>query len=195
ARQGSKVRIEGTSNIHDWQVESLFVGGFLEVDPGFPLDPGQAAKPGKLKAQAQVAIPVRSLKSVEKDGKPYNDKMDEIMWEKLKLEQQPKILYYLRELALKETPQAKDAPYILDSKGELVVAGVTNTVSMPVSALPLGDKKLKLSGSTTLKMTSFGIDPPAPKWLASLIKTGDDVKIIFEWIVAPKTAPVATASK
>ena len=37
ARSGSKMRIEGTSNIHDWQCESPFIGGMIEVGPNFPL--------------------------------------------------------------------------------------------------------------------------------------------------------------
>jgi hypothetical protein len=40
ARSGSKMRIEGTSNIHDWQVESPFIGGLMEVGPGVPTEPG-----------------------------------------------------------------------------------------------------------------------------------------------------------
>ena len=79
ARSGSKMRIEGTSNIHDWQVESPIIGGMIEVGPGFPTEPGQAVTPGKVEAKAEVFIQVRSLKSIEKDGKPYSDKMDEIM--------------------------------------------------------------------------------------------------------------------
>src|SRR5271169_5429009 len=40
-RTGSKMRLEGTSNIHDWQVESSLIGGYLEVGPAFPVEPGQ----------------------------------------------------------------------------------------------------------------------------------------------------------
>ena len=76
ARSGSWVRIEGTSNIHDWQVESPFLGGLMEVGPDFPM-PGQALVPGPVQAQAEVFTQVRSLKSVEKDGRPYSDKMDD----------------------------------------------------------------------------------------------------------------------
>ena len=31
ARSGSKLRIEGTSNIHDWRVESTLIGGSIEA--------------------------------------------------------------------------------------------------------------------------------------------------------------------
>ncbi|HWH70578.1 MAG TPA: hypothetical protein VNT26_14415, partial [Candidatus Sulfotelmatobacter sp.] len=121
---------------HDWQVESPFIGGSLEVGPNFPIEPGQAATPGKVEAKAEVFVSVRSLKSVEKDGKPYSDKMDEIMWEKLGIAQNPKIFYRLSELTLKEAAKSKDAPYVFDAKGEMVVGGVTNTVSMPVNVTP-----------------------------------------------------------
>ena len=191
ARSGSKMRIEGTSNIHDWQVESPFIGGFMEVGPNFPMDPGQAVTPGKVEGKADVFIQVRSLKSIEKDGKPYSDKMDEIMWEHLKETENKRILYRLSELTLKEAPKAKDAPYVLDAKGELMVAGVTNKITMTVNVLPLGEKKLKITGTTNLKMTDFKVEPPAPKIALGLIKTGDDVKLIFEWMLAQRKTPAA----
>lgn len=193
ARSGSKMRIEGTSNIHDWQVESPFIGGMMEVGPGFPTEPGQAVTPGKVEAKADVFIQVRSLKSVEKDGKPYSDKMDEIMWEHLKEAQYKRIAYRLTELTLKEAPKAKDAPYVFDAKGDLAVAGVTNKIAMVVSVLPQADKKLEINGTITFKMTDFKVDPPAPKIALGLIKTGDEVKLIFKWIVAQRKA-AATAS-
>src|ERR1039457_7375903 len=126
ARSGSKMRIEGTSNIHDWQVESPFIGGMIEAGTGFPTEPGQAVTPGKVEAKADVFILVRALKSIEKDGKPYSDKMDEVMWEHLKEAKSKKIVYRLSELTLKEAAKAKDTPYVFEAKGDLAVAGVTN---------------------------------------------------------------------
>jgi len=193
AKSGSKMRIEGTSNIHDWQVENPFISGSLEVGPGFPTEPGQAVTPGPVAAKAEVFIPVRSLKSIEKDGKPYSDKMDEIMWEHLREPANKRIVYRLTELKLKEAPKAKDAPYVFDAKGDLAVAGVTNKVVMAVSVLPLADKRLEITGSTTLKMTDFKVEPPAPKIALGLIKTGDEVKLIFKWVLAQRK-PAAAAS-
>jgi polyisoprenoid-binding protein YceI len=189
AKPGSlKVRMEGTSNIHDWQVEGNIIGGYLEVGPGFPVEPGQAATPGKVEAKAEAYIPVRSLFSIEKDGKKYSDKMDEVMYEHLRAAKNPRIVYRLSELTLKEPAKSKDAPYVFDSKGELVVAGVTNTVSMPVNVTPLGDKKIKVTGATTVKMTDFKVEPPAPAIALGMIKTGDEVKLSFDWMVAQKPA-------
>jgi hypothetical protein len=193
ARSGSKMRLEGTSNIHDWQVESSLIGGYLEVGPGFPVEPGQAATPGKVEAKAEPFIMVRSLKSLEKDGKPYSDRMDEVMYEHLKAQDDPKakITYHLTDLTLKEPAKSKDAPYVFEAKGDLAIAGVTNKVTMPVSILPLGDKKLKITGSTSVKMSDYKIEPPAPKIALGMIKTGDEVKLSFDWMVGQRTAPPA----
>lgn len=184
----SKVRIEGTSSIHDWQVESRLIGGYLEVGPGFPVEPGQAVKPGKVDAKVDVFIPVRQLKSVEKDGRPYSDSMDDIMYGKLLEPANPRILYHLDELVLKEAPQGTNAAYVFDATGQLVVAGVTNKMSMPVEITPLGNKRVKITGHTAVKMTDFAIKPPAPAIALGLIKTGDEVKLIFEWVVGQKAA-------
>jgi YceI-like protein len=196
AKPGSlKMRIEGTSNIHDWQVEGSIIGGYLEVGPEFPVEPGQAATPGKVEARGEAYIPVRSLFSIEKDGKKYSDKMDEVMYEKMKAQESPRIVFKLTELVLKEPAKSKDAPYMFEAKGDLAVAGVTKAITMPVNVTPLGEKKIKITGTTSVKMTDFKIDPPAPKIALGMIKTGDDVKLIFEWMVAQKPAASASAAK
>jgi hypothetical protein len=145
-------------------------------------------EPGPFQAQAEVFIQVRSLKSVEKDGRPYSDQMDQIMYESLRSQQHPRIWYRLAELALVGATNVNEVlQYEFDSRGELDVAGVTNEITMPVFVLPLGGGKLKISGGISLKMTSFKIDPPAPRLAVGLIKTGDNVRIQFEWVVAAKS--------
>jgi RNA polymerase sigma factor (sigma-70 family) len=190
ARSGSRLRIVGTSNYRDWQVESPFVGGSLEIGAGFPLEPGQTLEPGPVQAQAEVFIQVRSLKSFNRDGHPYSDKMDEVMYESLKSKEYPRIWYRATELTLKGATNINEVlQYEFDSRGELVVAGVTNEITMPVFVLPLGGGKLKISGGISLKMTSFNIEPPAPRTAVGLIQTGDDVSIQFDWMVAAKSVP------
>jgi polyisoprenoid-binding protein YceI len=185
---GMKMRLEGTSTIHDWQVEGPLIGGFMEVGPKFPTEPGQAATPGKMDAKVEAFVPVRSLKSIEKDGSPYSDKMNEVMYEKLKQTANPKIYYHLTELELKEPAKGKDAPYVFEAKGELAVAGKTNKITMPVSVTPLGDKKLKLNGSVSIKMSDYGVEAPV---LVGILSTGDEVKLKFDWMVVQKAAPTA----
>ena len=179
ARPGSNIKIDGTSTIHDWTVEGGIIGGAMELDSKFVADPTRA-QPGKVPAKVEAIIPVRSLKSGKKA-------MDDIMHTAMKQQQFPRIEYRLTELTLKETPKSADGPYVFDSKGELAVAGVTNKVAFPVTMTRSG-KTMKTAGTTSVKMTSFGIQPPAPKIALGLITTGDDVKLAFEWLTGAPEA-------
>ena len=170
---GSKARLDGTSTIHDWTVESRLIAGYVEFESSF--NPEQPA-PGKVNARCIVTIPVRQLKS-------DNTKMDSVMYEHIKQKDHPRIEYRLTELTLKEAPKSTDAPVVFDSKGELCVAGVTNKIQMPVSLTRMGKDQLKFTGSTSVKMTSYSIQPPT---LIGILSTGDDVKISFEWLAAKK---------
>src|SRR5436190_22837686 len=71
---GSKIRIEGTSSIHDWQCEAPFVGGYVEAGPNFPTSASQEVKPGKVDAKAYASITTRALKSTKEAGNPYSEK-------------------------------------------------------------------------------------------------------------------------
>jgi len=199
ARSGSKMRIEGTANIihPTWQIESPIIGGMLEVGPGFPIEPGQAAAPGQMKASGEVFISVRSLKSVKEDGSHYDDRMDEVTYEHLKEAQFKKINYKLTELTLKEAAKAKDAPYLFDSTGELTIAGVTKKITMPVKILPQvspkGEKQLEITGSVAVKMTDYSVPPVDINLVVGHIKTGDEVKLVFKWIVGQKKAAATAA--
>ena len=170
---GSKAKVDGTSTIHDWTVESRLIAGHVEFDSGFNLD---QPTPGKVSAHCVVTILVRQLKS-------DSTRMDSVMYEHIKQKDHPRIEYRLTEMTLKEAPKTPDAPFLFDTKGELAVAGVTNKVQMPVSMTRVGKDQLKFTGSTSVKMTSFGIQPPT---LIGILSTGDDVKITFEWLAAKK---------
>jgi hypothetical protein len=181
--QGSKVRIEGTSTMHDWTMEGSLIGGSVRVPEGFPLEPGQTVEPGKVEAAVEAVIPITSLKSV-KDGKPYNTKMDEIAHEKLGKPAHKKISYQLVELTLKEASKDAASPYLFEASGNLVVGGVTNLITLPVEVTPLEDGKVKFATKTPLKMSDYKIKGPELTFLGIGIKTGDDVTITIEWMTA-----------
>jgi polyisoprenoid-binding protein YceI len=168
----SKLRMDGTSTIHDWHAETDIIGGYMELDATFA--DGKSA-PVAVKPNVEVKIPVRSLKS--SGGK----RMDAVMQEHMKFAQFKTIEYKVLEL----NPKAGAAGQY-EAKGTLTVAGVTKTNVMPVT-IERVDKKLKVTGTTALKMTDHGIKPPAPEIAGiSLIRTGDEVKLKFEWVTEPK---------
>jgi hypothetical protein len=187
ARPGSKVSIAGTSTIHDWTMDGQIIGGFMEVPAGVEFDQSKAALSGvtggKLNARVETAIPVRAMKS-------GHDGMDEVMQQAMNEKDHPKIQYRLAEMTLKE-PHAAGTPFQFDTKGELIVNGVTNVITMPVSIENVDKAKLKVIGKIPLKMTDYKVKPPAPKIALGMIKTGNEVTISFEWLVGLAQPPKA----
>ena len=52
---------------------------------------------------------------------------------------------------------------------------------MDVQGVRGNDGRYILTGQTPVKMTAFGIKPPVA--MLGTIKTGDDVKVTFRWVV------------
>jgi polyisoprenoid-binding protein YceI len=177
ARPGSLMKLDGSSNIHNWTVESKVIGGTMELDSNFPLDPSQEPpKELKVTPKVNVRLPVRQLKS----GKSL---MDTVMHNAMKADEFPNIEYKLLEM----TPKGKaDNGLKFATKGTITCAGVTKTNEFDVVMTKEEGNKLKVSGNTKVKMTDFGIEPPAPKIALGAIKTYDEVKLTFEWITAKK---------
>ena len=181
---GSTVKMEGTSTIHDWTVNSQTIDGLIEADSNFP--ESALKDPAAAKPNVQVFIPVSTLKS-------YADSMDAVMWDHMNLERYPHIEYRLVELKPKSAAGAT-GPLQFDAVGALTVAGTTQTITMPVTIERVDKTKLKIVGTTPLKMTDFDIKPPAPRILGMpMIKTGDDIKITVEWLVEQKAGPAQPA--
>src|SRR2546421_8250270 len=120
---GSKVKIDGTSSLHDWTVESRAVGGTMELDPAFDAD----LKTLTTTPKVEVTILVRQLKNT--DNKPS---MDKTMYEHMNAKDYPTIKYRLLELTPKAGATTGSASQF-NAKGELTVSGVTRTNSMPIT--------------------------------------------------------------
>jgi polyisoprenoid-binding protein YceI len=176
---GAKVKIEGTSSIHDWNMQGPVIGGFIEADAGFPesaLKGGAAAKP-----KVDIFIPVRSLKS-------YNPKMDEVYQEHMEEAKFKQMKYAVTELKPKGAAP-KDGKCEFDAVGTMTIHGVAKEITMPVtiekSEVEKDGKKLpqlKIVGATSMKMSDFGVKPPNPKIPGmGEITTGDEIKLTFEW--------------
>lgn len=173
---GSKTKMEGTSTIHDWSMESAVIGGFMEVDANFPVS--ALTDPAAAKPKVELFMPVRSFKS-------YTKKMDDVMQEHMNEPKFKRIEYKLTELKPKSAAGSTGALQF-EAVGNLTISGTTKPHTMPVT-IEKKDGKLKVTGKTALKMTNFGVKPPAPTIAGmSLIKTGDDITLTFEWVTAQK---------
>ena len=181
----SKLRIEGSSNVDTWQVESKSLRGYFEAGPGFLRGPGQKAGAERLDARAEIVMDVRSLHSVEKDGKPFSNRMDEIMYGALGAKEHPYIRFQLRQLSAKTLPTERGGPVELEAQGKLAVNGAAREIVFPAKCAELPGGQLRFWGAANLKMTDFHVTPPSPTISLGLIKTADEIKVTFEWVVAP----------
>ena len=154
---GSSITVEGTSTLHEWKMESATINGTVDSDA----------------PAAVVTIPVTSLKS------PHA-KMDKLMAEALKAKEFPQIRYELMEANVPNTPA-----FNVKTKGRLTIAGVTRELVMDVQGTKSADGRYTLTGTAPVKMTAFGIKPPTA--MLGTIKTGDDVKVTFRWLVQKVT--------
>jgi polyisoprenoid-binding protein YceI len=159
---GSTVRVEGTSTLHDWKMDSSTITGTITAPT-----PDNWNAPAK----AVVTIPVTSLKS-------EHAKMDKIMADALKAKAHPQIRYEMTEA----TPQRASAEsFVLKTKGKLTIAGMTRDVTFDVQGARNPNGSYTLVGQTPIKMTEYGVKPP--KAMMNTIRTGDDVKVTFRWVV------------
>ncbi|HEX8618796.1 MAG TPA: YceI family protein [Thermoanaerobaculia bacterium] len=159
---GSIVKVQGTSTLHEWTMQSATIKG--EISAPTPDNWNAPAK-------AVVTIPVVSLKS-------EHAKMDKLMAEALKAKKHPDIRYEMTHATPKN---ATASAFVLATQGRLTIAGATKDVAFDVQGSRNADGSYTLTGQTPIKMTAFGIKPPTA--MMNTIKTGDDVKVTFRWVV------------
>ena len=99
----------------------------------------------------------------------------------MKITKFPKIEYRLIELK-PTSPPGSTGTLKFNAVGALTIVGVTVTNTMPVT-IEKKDGKLRVIGSTPVKMSSHGLEPYS---FIGLVSTGDELKITFDWVLAPK---------
>ena len=110
AKTGSLLKISGTSSVHDWEVKTRLIGGKMEWDSSFPLDPLKAELPKLTKTpKVSVIIPVRNIES----GK---QRMNEVMHGALNAQKHKYARYSLKEMKLAKTKRKAGDPLVFDTK-------------------------------------------------------------------------------
>lgn len=154
----SSMTILGTSTMHDWEMEAKNMKGAMDVD----------LYSDKLEINSlSLSVPVESLKS----GKSA---MDKNAYEALKYKKHDDITYELTQVV--KSNKISDSQYKLTTKGKLTIAGETKTMTIPITGIVKGNS-LALKGSTSFKMSQFGVEPPS--FMFGSVTTGDEITINF----------------
>lgn len=156
----SFVTVTGTSTIHDWEMRSEDVAGeavFNTSDTGSP--------------QSLESVMFRLNKTTLKSDKSGLDKR---AYEALNSKRHPEIIF--RTNGSNNIRKNGDT-YLVNARGDLTIAGVTRQVSVDATCINGDDEKLVCSGSRTLKMSEFDIDPPV--MMLGALRTGDEITISY----------------
>jgi polyisoprenoid-binding protein YceI len=153
----SKLIIEGTSSIHDWEMEAAD----FKAETLLRIDGNTISEISKI----EFKTPVSGLKS----GKGI---MDNKAHDALKKKKFPEIKFALNN---------SSNVIISDSKttltGLLTIAGKSKEVKLTADLDVENQQKFLVSGSVPVRMSDFGIDPPTA--MLGAMKTGDDVVVKF----------------
>lgn len=157
-QSSSDIIVEGTSNIHDWEMEATSKNGgaVLETDNG---------KITGIKS-LKVTVPAESLKS-GKGG------MDKNAYKALKTNKNKNIEFSLEEV---KNISAKGDTYKVSGVGTLNIAGVSKKIPLEFTAKQNGNN-LEIKGEKALNMTDFNVEPPTA--MMGTVKTGEEVTIKF----------------
>ena len=128
-----------------------------------------------VKVHALIPVP-----SIHSKAEHAPDIMDHLMQKALKSDDFGRIEYTLTGMTFKG-PHAAGKPFEFDTTGNLSIAGMTNKVSFPVTIEPVDAGKVHVHAAVPLKMTAFGVDPPAPNIGLGLMRCGDGIQIIIDW--------------
>lgn len=157
--KASKITIDGTSNIHDWQITSEEQQGNLVA----VVDEGQLVKIDQL----NFSVKAEGLKS-GKGG------MDKNTYKALKTDKNKEILFSLKKVNNIDCTNPGNCKVTVN--GNLTIAGTTKPIDLIFNAKVNGNM-IQLSGTKNLKMTDFKVDPPTAMF--GTITTGDEVIIKF----------------
>ena len=150
---GSQLKVNGTSNIHDWTMNAT----------GFTCEGNVVLKGGQLEdiSALSFTLPVANLKGKE-------DLLNTRAHKALKAEQYNKITFKLTNATV--VPQQK----IIKAAGNLTIAGVTKPIVLQTNYAVNGDE-ITFKGSEAIKMSDFNIK--APSFMMGALKVADAVTI------------------
>ena len=177
---GSKLWIEGTSNLHEWSCKADTLDAAIDVDPAAVAQLAGAV-PQALK-HVQVKVPVRALKC-------GHGAMDNNLYRALNADASPNVSYILA--TFDAAPGATKDSFTLHTSGTLEIVGKQNPITLDVTVDRLPDGGVKAAGVVPIKMTDYGIKPPTA--LFGRLKTGDQVIVHFELTLTAKAIAVAAA--
>jgi hypothetical protein len=178
SQPGTKVWVEGGSNVHSWTCTADSMELVIAADPAI----GKPGVPSRDAVErAQVRIPVGALQCGDK-------KMNENLRKALLADANPAIVF--KSTAIEASAGLDADHFKLIAAGVLTIAGKEKAVSMEIATTRLPNGTFKAIGAVPLRMTDFGIKPPVA--LLGTLRTKDPITVRFELILSALGAVALT---
>jgi polyisoprenoid-binding protein YceI len=163
----SKITIEGTSSMHDWEMEVTEIQALMIVKK-------EETNIDNITA-VEITIPTEALKS-------KNSLMDKKTYSALRSDKHEKISFTLNDV---NSLSFNGTALTGTAMGTLFIAGQTQTVSIPFSGEVKKDQTIQVKGSEAINMKDFNISPPTA--MLGTMKTGEEVTVRFDVVFQPET--------
>ena len=154
------IRIKGTSNLHNWEMVVEKVKGNMYAD----------VRNNKIVSINSLTLDVNANSITS--GKSI---MDNKTYKALKSDLYPVIQFTLSEISDIKTGNKGQ---LIKARGILSVAGIKKNIPVTVTGSLKDDGSMSFTGSKSLKMSDFKIEPPTA--IFGTLKTGDLVNIEFD---------------
>jgi len=148
-----KVAVQGTSTLHDWE----------SVMESFTISFTVADKTIN---SVNFKGSVKSIKSGKKS-------MDKNTYEAMKADAHPNITFTGSGFNIENSK--------IKGTGKLTIAGKSKSIPVSMNLESWNSGNYNILGEIKFKMTDFGIEPPTAMF--GTISTGDDVTIVFNFVV------------
>lgn len=156
------MKLKGTSTMHDWEMDAISATGkalfFFKTNTKENLS----------------ALHTLTFTLLVKDLKSDSNGLNKKAYKALKIDEFKNIHYQL----ISATQTLEDDGYLLKTKGNLTLAGVTKKIDMDMHLLIHKDKTITCKGMYELKMTDYNVKPPS--FLFGMMKTGDKTILNFD---------------
>lgn len=156
------IKVSGKSNVHDWVMTTTAI-----------------ESEGKFKLTGDNLVDVTSLNFsvAAKSLKSGKSSMDKRTYKTIKADKYTTISYKLTSAVVSPIRQNT---YLVKTKGELTIAGVTKSISVSVNATVNADNTITCTGTENIQLTDYGIKPPS--FLLGTMKVYNDLAIQFTLI-------------
>ncbi|HUX57533.1 MAG TPA: YceI family protein [Bacteroidales bacterium] len=157
SEKDSKIVVEGTSSLHDWDMNLEKMSGQVDIK-------GEELLPGNF---SDIYFEAKALDLIS-----HSSIMDKKAHDALLTNKYPNISFKMTAV---QNIKAQDGSFAADIAGVLSVAGKSRNIVLRAIVVYSDSSYIAATGNIEMKMTDFGITPPTA--ILGTLKTGDEITV------------------